>query len=67
MTALAIVNPETGRTVAGPSTGHSVEVLREEDPRSRTRKGHVVVEIRPSFRPGMEYDLGSYPADWIVA
>jgi hypothetical protein len=29
------------------------------------RPGLVHVAFTPSFRPGLEYDLSSYPADWV--
>lgn len=53
-----IVNPETGREVA---MGCTVTVAPGTTPGST-----VTVQIRPSFRPGMDYDLGTYPATWIV-
>jgi hypothetical protein len=54
-----IVNPETGVTVLGPSRGHTVEVVSETLEK-------VTVKVRPSFRPGMPYDLATYPPNWLV-
>lgn len=56
---MRVVNPETGREIIGPETGHTVELF--------TRPEYVTVKITPSARPGQAYDLATYPPDWIVA
>jgi hypothetical protein len=61
-TSVRVVNPDTGAEVFGPASNTTAEVQRSSD---ITPADHVLVKVRPSFRPGMPYDLASYPADWI--
>lgn len=69
---LRVINPDTGRAVFGPDTGHTIEVLTGRDAPSwftgRDHLGHptVCVRVSPSYRPGLPYDLATYPATWIV-
>lgn len=58
---MRIVNPSTGGVVSEDAT----RVDPDRWP-TRPRPGDVVVELRPSVRPGMPYDLAAYPADWLV-
>ena len=57
-TRYSVIHPETGCTVVGPATGHTVR-LAHASPEVAT------VRISPSFRPGMPYDLATYPPSWV--
>ena len=52
---MKVVNPETGREVVGPASGQTVEL-----------HGLVTVKVTPGIRPGLAFDLSTYPASWIV-
>lgn len=55
---MRIINPETGSVVHENASPVGRPSYARDD-------GQVWVEIRPSFRPGMPYDLASYPPEWL--
>lgn len=60
---MRIVNPETGAVV-----WHDAEPAPPALTQGRRfAPGHDLFVCRPSMRPGMAYDLATYPSDWCVA
>ena len=59
----SIVNPVSGAVVCADA-----DIVREgESPTWWTqRPGVVLVRLRPSVRPGLDFDLASYPSEWVV-
>lgn len=55
---MRIINPETGSVVHEDATVVDRPSYARDD-------GQVWVQIRPSFRPGMPYDLCTYPPEWV--
>lgn len=55
-----IVNPDTGDEV------HANVTIVGTPAYARHDETVVWVQVRPSFRPGMEYDLDSFPREWVV-
>jgi hypothetical protein len=58
-----VVNPETGAQLF-PGKGRTATLHQPTE--WTVPRGEVCVAIRPSFRPGMPYDLTTYPADWVT-
>lgn len=67
-TEVRVVNPATGKDIFLSMFGYDlVSVTRVPAPASAPASDEVSwVEVRPSRRPGEEYDLFSYPASWVV-
>ncbi|MBK8246360.1 MAG: hypothetical protein IPK85_03030 [Gemmatimonadetes bacterium] len=65
--SVRVINPETGVDIFASVYGDQLEsVVRIPAPDYvGERPGTVWVQVRPSFRPGMPYDLGSYPESWV--
>lgn len=60
-----VTNPETGAVVF-PYTNRHGTTYTVERTEMTTELGAVIVKIMPSFRPGCEYDLTSYPESWLT-
>ena len=74
MAAEQITQPEPGQAVRvlSPFTGQQIgddrSTFRELTGREDEEDGpEALVEIRPSFRPGLDFDLATYPLSWIEA
>jgi Zn ribbon nucleic-acid-binding protein len=62
---VSVVNPDTQGVVAGPGAPAQAHITETPSYAVGDRIPVVWVKLTPSFRPGMPYDLASYPYDWI--